>query len=53
MWSDLDRTVDKEGNGYRPCAWRVNGWVGGRMTEGITYAFGVSGENDSGRRVTD
>ena len=31
----------------------LNGWVEDRMREGITGAFGVSGENDNGRRMME
>ena len=31
----------------------LNGWIGDGITGGITGAFGVSGENDNGRRVVE
>ena len=31
----------------------LNGWFYDRVRVGITAAFGVLGENDNGRRVTD
>ena len=41
--------MDRVGNGYRLCV--LNGWVGDKVTAGITDLFGVIGENDNGRRV--
>ena len=47
-WTGLDSV----GNGYRLCILgNLNGWLGDRTRTGITIAFGVSGENDNGRRV--
>ena len=41
--NDLDRTVDRVGNGYRLCAMgNLNGWTGDRVRLGITRGFGVS-----------
>ena len=31
----------------------LNGWIGDRTRAGITDAFGVTGENDNGRRVVE
>ena len=31
----------------------LNRWIGDRMRVGITGVFGVSGENDNGRRVVE
>ena len=31
----------------------LNGWIGNRMRAGITGAFGVTGENENGRRVVE
>ena len=32
FWNDLDRIVDKVGNGYRLCLLRdMNGWIGDRV----------------------
>ena len=53
-WNDMDRTLDTVGNGYRLCILGdLNGWIGDRKRTGITSAFGVSGENDNGRRVVE
>ena len=52
LWNDLDRVVDRVGNGYRLCALDLNEWVGDRLRVGITGGFGVPAENDNGRRVT-
>ena len=32
---------------------RSNGWIGDRIRDGITGAFGVPRENDNGRRVVE
>ena len=54
FWNYLDRVVDRIGNGYRLCVLGgPNGWVVNRFREGITAGFGVSAENDNGRRVID
>ena len=48
----MDRIVDRVGNGYRLCILGdLNRWIGDKARAGITGAFGVPGENDSGRRV--
>ena len=44
-WNDLDRVVDKVGNGYRLYLLDLNGWVGERVR--VVGAFGVPGENDN------
>ena len=37
FWSNLDRIVDREGNGYKLCVLcDLNGWVGDRLRAGIT-----------------
>ena len=52
FWNDIDRTLDSLGNGYRLCILGdLNGWIGVRVKASITGAFGVPGENDTGRRV--
>ena len=54
LWNDLDRVIDRIGNGYKLCVLGyLNRWVGERMKEGITGWFGVPGEIDTGRRVID
>ena len=48
FWNDLDRV----GNGYRLCVLGyLNGWVGYKVRESITDAFGVPGENENRRAV--
>ena len=48
MYRILDRVV----NGYRLCILGdLNGWIRDRMRAGITGAFRIPGENNSGRRV--
>ena len=50
FWSDLERIVNRVGNGYILCVLGdLNGWIGDRMRAGITITFGVPGKNDSGR----
>ena len=48
----MDRTLDNVRNGYRL---RILGYligcIGDSTRAGITGAFGVTGENDNGRRV--
>ena len=54
FWNDMDRTLDSVGSGYRLCILGdLNGWIRDRTRAGITGAFGVPGENDSGRRVVE
>ena len=54
FWNDMVRTVDTVGNGYRLCIMRdLNRWVVDKTRAGITGAFGVPGEIDSGRRVVE
>ena len=49
---EMDTTLDSVGKGYRLCILEdLNGWIGARTRAGITGAFGVSGQNDNGRRV--
>ena len=44
--------LDRVGNRYKLCILGdLNGWIGDRMRAGITGTFGVTGENDNGRRV--
>ena len=46
--------MDSIGNGYRLCfLGDLNGWIGDRTRADIAGAFGVSGENDNGRRVVE
>ena len=54
FWNDMDRTVNRVGNGYRLCVLEdLNGWIGDRVRAGITGAFGVPRENDNGRRKVE
>ena len=54
FWNDMDRILDRVGNGYRSCILGdLNGWTGDRTRDSIIGAFGVSGGNDSGRRVVE
>ena len=54
FWNDMDRTLDRVGNGYRLCILGdINGWIGDRTRACITGAFGVPGDNDNGRRVVE
>ena len=51
---NMDRILDRVGNGYRLCILAdLNGWIGDRTRAGITGTFGVPGENDNGRRVVE
>ena len=53
-WNEMDRTVDRVGNGYRSCVvGDLNGWIGDRVRAGINGAFGVPGQNKNGRRVVE
>ena len=50
--NDLDKTVDRVGNGYRSCMLGdLNRHNGDRVKAGITDAFGVSGENEGSRAM--
>ena len=54
LWNNIDRTLDRIGNGYRLCILGdINGWIGDRTRSGVIGAFGVSGENYNGRRVME
>ena len=54
FWNDMDRTMDRVGNGYRFCVLvDMNGWIGDRVKTGITVTFGIPGENENGRRVVE
>ena len=45
LWNNMDRILDRVGNGYRLCILRdLNGWIGDGMRPGITAAFGVPEE---------
>ena len=51
FWNDLDKVVDRVGNGYKLCVLAdLNGLFGDKMRADITAVFGVMGENDNGRR---
>ena len=48
----MGRVLGRVDNEYRLCfLGDLNGWIGDRTRTGINGAFGVSGENDNGRRV--
>ena len=50
----MDRILDRVGNRYRLCIQgELYGWMGDRTRAGITGAFGVSVENDNGRKVVE
>ena len=50
----MDRNLDVVGNKYRLCILGdLNGWIEDRIRAAITAAFGVPGENDSGRGVVE
>ena len=52
FWNDMDRNMDRVGNGYKLFVLGdLSGWIGDRVRAGITGAFGVPGENENGRRV--
>ena len=52
--NDMDRILDRVGNGFRLCVLGdLNGLIGDKTRAGITGAFGVPGENDNGRRVVE
>ena len=54
FWNDMDRILDRLGNGYRLCIpGDLNGWIGNRTRAIITGASGVPGESDNGRRVVE
>ena len=54
FWNDMDRTLDRVGNGYRWCILGdLNEWIGDGTRAGITGAFGVPRENDNGRRKVE
>ena len=54
FWNDMDRTVDRVGNGYRLFVLGdINGWIRDRVRAGITDAFGVPRENENWRRVVE
>ena len=54
LWNDMGRILDRVGYKYKLCILGdLNGWIGDRLRAGITGAFGVSGENDNGRRVVE
>ena len=54
FWNNVDKTLDRVGNGYSLCTLGdLNGWIGYRTRAGITSAFGFPGENDNGRIVVE
>ena len=45
FWNDLDRVVDRAGNGYRlGVLGNLNEWVGDKMRVNITGGFGALGK---------
>ena len=54
FWNDMDRILDREGNGYRLyILGDLKRWAGDMARADITDVFGVPGENDNGRKVVD
>ena len=51
FWNELDRVVDRVGNGYRLCA-RISEYMD-RVRVDITGIFRAPGENDNVRRVVE
>ena len=52
LWNDMDRAMNRVGNGYRLCVLGdLNGYVGKRVRVGTTGVLGAPGENDNGRRI--
>ena len=46
FWSDMERNLDNEGNGYRLCILGdLNGCIGDRTRASIIVAFEVPGKN--------
>ena len=53
-WKDLDKVVDRVGNGYRLCVLGdLNGWFGDRLRAGMIGGFRVPGGNDNSGRMID
>ena len=54
FWDDMDRTVDRVGNGYILCVLGdLNGKVEYMVRANLTGAFRVPGDNEKGRRVVE
>ena len=54
FWNELNRTVDRTGNGYRLCVMgNMNGWIGDRVRAGITDAFAFPGDTYNRRRAVE
>ena len=54
FWNNMDRNLDRVGNGYSLCILGdLNGWIGDKTRASITGAFGVPRENDNGTRVIE
>ena len=50
FWNDMDRILDRVGNGYRLCILGdLKRRIEDRTKANITGAFGVPAENDNGR----
>ena len=45
--------MERISNGYSLCSGRFERWVRNRVSVGITSAFGVPGENNTGKRVVE
>ena len=45
FWNEMDRVLDRVGNGYMLCILGdLNGWIGDRVKGSITGVFGIPGE---------
>ena len=54
FWKEMERVLDRVGNGYRLCFVEdLNRWIGDKTRVRITGAFGIPGENDNGSRVVE
>ena len=54
LWNDMDRTMDRVGNGYRVCVLGdLNRWIGDMVRAGVTVAFEVPGENENWGRLVE
>ena len=54
FWNDMDRTMDRVGNGYRLCVLGdLNGWIRDRVRADITGDFGFPVGRENGRRMME
>ena len=54
FWNDLDRVVDRVGNGSRLCVLGdLSGWIGNRVRVGITGSVEVPRENGNERKMVE